>query len=53
MSYRILEINTKDKLEQIICPVGTLSQVKSRIRTFNKFNKTFGITNRKYKPIKI
>ena len=53
MNYRVLEINTKDKLEQIICPNGSLAQVKSRIRTMNKFNKTFGVTNRKYKPIKI
>ena len=51
--YRVLETNTKTNQEQIICPNGTLEQVKSRIKTLNKFSKTFGITNRKYKPIKI
>lgn len=51
--YRVLEINTKDNLEQIICPNGTLEQVKSRIRTLNKFNKSFGVKNRKYKPIPV
>ena len=51
--YRVLEINTKENLEQIICPNGTLEQVKIRINTMNKFNKAFGVKNRKYKPIKI
>lgn len=51
--YRVLEINTKDNLEQIVCPNGTLKQVRSRIRTMNRFNKVFGVKNRKYKPIKV
>jgi len=51
--YRVLEINTKENLEQIICPNGTLEQVKIRINTMNKFNKAFGVKNRKYKPIKV
>ena len=50
--YRILERN-RNGLEQIIAPVGTLSQVKSRINTMNKMNKLFGNTNVTYKPIKI
>jgi len=51
--YRILETNTTDNLEQIICPNGTREQVEIRINTMNKFNKAFGIKNRKYKPIKV
>ena len=51
--YRVLETNTKTNQEQIICPNGTLKQVKSRINTLNRTNQVFGVTNRKYKPIKI
>ena len=53
--YRVLEISTRngEKFEQIICPNGTLKQVKSRINTLNRTNQVFGCTNIKYKPIKI
>ncbi len=52
MTYRVLEINTKTNQEQIICPNGTLEQVKRRIKTLENAGRMFGTINRKYKPIK-
>ena len=52
-TYRILEKDLRTGKEQITSLNGTLEQVKTRIKTIEKFNKTFGITKRKYTPIKV
>ena len=52
-TYRILEKDLRTGKEQIAGSNGSLEQVETRIKTINKFNKTFGVTKRSYKPIKI
>ena len=53
MTYRILEKDTRTGKEQIVGKNGTKKQVSTRIKTIRKFNKTFGVTKRTYKPIAV